>query len=170
VKPGDPPRPALARRAGKNQGRHEHRSISTGELTVENLCFPFVRQGVRLLRQTSGRKDEAMALVTSLPPEGLNAPPWLQFNRDDWGTESGRPQRLDVSYHNDRCRVQSDQRRELLGAHRRVANNLFIPWRSRQPLPRHLTKTDFQAAMAENPRPPALRFVLTKRPTLKKLS
>ncbi len=111
-----------------------------------------------------------MALITSLPPERLNASQWLQINRDGWGIESGLHQRLDVSYHDDRCRVQSDQGMLLLGIFRRFANSLFIHWRSQQPKPRHLTTTDFQSAMAENHRTPALRFVLSKRPTLKNLS
>jgi hypothetical protein len=42
-----------------------------------------------------------------------------------------------------------------------------MEWRSHQPHPEHLTTTDFQAAMAENHCPLALRLVLNKHPSLK---
>ena len=84
-----------------------------------------------------------------------------------WGIENGLHLRLDVSYNDDRCRVQSDKGMLLQGAYRRVANSLFMEWRSHQPNARHLTTTDFQTVMAENHRAKALRFVLSKRPTLK---
>ena len=55
----------------------------------------------RVLRQTTGRKDEAVALITSAPPERLAATQWLLLNRQGWGIESGLHQRLDVSYNDD---------------------------------------------------------------------
>ena len=144
--------------------------ICTAALSGENICFPFARQGARLLRQTDGRKDEEVALVTSLPPDKLDATQWLQANRDGWGIENGLHQRLDISFNDDRCRVQSDRGMLLLGAYRRVAISLFLEWRSHQPNARHLTTTDFQTIMAENHRAKALSFVLSKRPNLKKPS
>ena len=60
-----------------------------------------------LLRQHAGRKDEVVALVTSLAPEELNAQEWLVANRQSWGIESGLHQRLDVSHNDDRCRVRN---------------------------------------------------------------
>lgn len=144
--------------------------ISTAELTGENICFPFARQGARLLRQTQGRKDEEVILITSASPERLDATKWLQANREGWGIESGLHQRLDISYDDDRSRVQSDQGMLLLGVYRRVANSLFMEWRSRHPKPRHLITSDFQTVMAENHRSQALRFVLSKRPTLNSTS
>ena len=144
--------------------------ISTTELSGENISFPFARQGARLLRKTAGRKDEEVVLITSASPERLDALKWLQANREGWGIENGLHQRLDISYQDDRCRVQSDQGMLLLGAYRRLANSLFMEWRSHQPIPRHLTTTDFQTVMAENHRTQALRFVLSKRTTLKKSS
>ena len=111
--------------------------ICTAALSGENICFPFARQGARLLRQTDGRKDEEVALVTSLPPDKLDATQWLQANRDGWGIENGLHQRLDISFNDDRCRVQSDRGMLLLGAYRRVAISLFMEWRSHQPNARH---------------------------------
>jgi hypothetical protein len=132
--------------------------------------FPFAAQAARLLRQTQGRKDEEVALITSAPPQRLNAQTWLYLNRQGWGIESGLHQRLDVSYNDDRCRVQSDKGMLILGMYRRVANSLFMEWRQQQRRPEHVTTTDFQTLMAEEHRAKAVRFVLAKRPSLKKLS
>ena len=72
-------------------------------------------QTARLLRQTTGRKDEDVALITSAPPERLDAQNWLRLNRQGWGIERGLHQRLDVSYNDDRSRVQSDKGMLILG-------------------------------------------------------
>ena len=127
-------------------------------------------QVARLLRQTTGREDEEVALITSAPPQRLDASAWLHGNRQGWGIESGLHQRLDVSYNDDRCRVRSDQGLFILGAYRRIANSLFMEWRRHQRRPEHITTTDFQSLMAEEHRCKALRFVLAKRPSLKNLS
>ena len=95
---------------------------------------------------------------------------WLLLNRRSWGIESGLHQRLDVSYNDDRCRVQSDQGIWILGMFRRLANSLFVEWSLHQPRPENVTTTTFQTLMAENHRAAALRFVSTKRPSLKNLS
>ena len=111
-----------------------------------------------------------MALITSAPPQRLPAKTWLHLNRQGWGIESGLHQRLDVSYNDDRCGVQSDKGMLILGMYRRLANSLFMEWRQLQRRPEHLTTTDFQTLMAEEHRRQALRFVLAKRPSLKRLS
>ena len=134
------------------------------------MGFPFAAQVGRLLRQTQGRKDEEVALITSAPPERLNASQWLALNRQAWGIESGLHQRLDVSYNDDRCRVQDTKTLLTLGMYRRLANSLFVEWRQKQRRPDHVTTTDFQTRMAEEHRANALRFVLAKRPSLKNLS
>jgi hypothetical protein len=122
------------------------------------------------LRQTPGRKDEEVALITSAPVSLLPAMLWLWLNRKAWGIESGLHQRLDVSYNDDRCRVQSDNGIWVLGMFRRIANSRFVEWSTHQPRPDHVTTTNFQTLMAENHRTAAMRFVLSKRPTLKTLS
>lgn len=122
------------------------------------------------MRQTQGRDDEEVGLITSAPRQRLKAQKWLFLNRQGWGIESGLHQRLDVSYNDDRCRVQSDKGMLILGMYRRIANSLFMEWRQRQRRPDHVTTTDFQTLMAEEHRAKALRFVLVKRPSLKNLS
>jgi hypothetical protein len=139
-------------------------------VTAEEVGFPFAAQGARLLRQTQGRQDEEVALITSATPKRLPAALWLKLNRESWGIESGLHQRLDVSYNDDRCRVQSDEGILVLGMFRRVANSLFVEWQQRQPSPARVTTTNFQTLMAENHRAWAVRFVLAKRPSLKKPS
>jgi hypothetical protein len=133
------------------------------------MGFPFASQAARLLRQTHGRKDEEVALITSAPVSLLPARLWLCLNRKGWGIESGLHQRLDVSYNDDRCRVQSDNGIRVLGMFRRIANSLFVEWSTQQRRPDHVTTTDFQTLMAENHRAAAVRFVLAKHPSLKNL-
>jgi hypothetical protein len=132
--------------------------------------FPLASQAARLLRQTQGRKEEEVTLITSAPVSLLPALLWLNLNRQGWGIESGLHQRLDVSYNDDRCRVQSDNGIWVLGMFRRIANSLFVEWRSHQRRPDHVTTTDFQTLMAENHRTAAVRLVNRKRPSLKRLS
>ena len=108
--------------------------------------------------------------ITSAPPQQLQAKTWLHLNRQGWGIVSGLHQRLDVSYNDDRCGVQSDKGMLILGMYRRFANSLFMEWRQRQRRPEYLTTTDFQTLMAEEHRRKTLRFVLAKRPSLKKRS
>ena len=58
----------------------------------------------------------------------------------------------------------------ILGLYRRIANGLFMEWAWHQRRPEHMATTDFQTLMAEKHRAKAPRFVLVKRPSLKKLS
>ncbi len=144
--------------------------IRTAPVSPEEVGFPFASQVARLLRQTQGRKDEEVALITSAPISLLPAKLWSLLNRKGWGIESGLHQRLDVSYNDDRCRVQSNNGIWVLGMFRRIANSIFMEWSTHQRRPDHLTTTDFQTLMAENHRAAALRFIMNKRPTLKNLS
>jgi len=144
--------------------------IRTAPVSPEEVGFPFASQAARLLRQTQGRNDEAVALITSAPVSLLPAMLWLLLNRKSWGIESGLHPRLEVSYHDDRCRVQRDNGIWVLGMFRRIANSIFMEWNTHQRRPDHVTTTDFQTLMAENHRAAAVRFVLSKRPSLKNLS
>ena len=72
-------------------------------------------QAALLLRQTEGRKDELVALITTVEPSRLDATNWLRLNRDHWGIESGLHQRLDISHNDDRCRVRNDNAMLVLG-------------------------------------------------------
>ena len=168
--PPDRPTPTQARTQEKNKGRDENRVIRTTEATAEEVGFPLVAQVARLLRQSTGRADEEVALVTSAPRRRLPAAAWLRDNRQGWGIESGLHQRLDVSYNDDRCRVRTDQAMFLLGAYRRLANSLFMEWQQHQRRPDHVTTTDFRTLLDEEHTTKALRLVLAKRPSLKTLS
>jgi len=168
--PPDQPTATQARTQEINKGRAENRVLRTAPVTPEDVGFPFASQVARLLRQTQGRKDEEVALITSAPAAVLPAQLWLRSNRSGWGIENGLHQRLDVSYNDDRCRVQSDNGICVLGLFRRLAISTFVEWRSHQKHPDRLTTTNFQACMAENHRAAAISLVLNKRPSLKHLS
>ena len=86
-----------------NKKRQESRSICTAPVTGEQVCFPLAEQAALLLRHTEGRKDELVALITSLEPSRLDATNWLRLNREHWGIESGLHQRLDISHNDDRA-------------------------------------------------------------------
>jgi hypothetical protein len=144
--------------------------IRSASVSPEDVGFPFASQAARLLRQTQARKDEEVALITSAPASLLPAKLWLQLNRQGWGIESGLHQRLDVSYNDDRSRVQNDNALWVLGMFRRIANSVFMQWSAQQRRPEHVTTTDFQTLMAENHRAAALRLFLSKRPSLESLS
>lgn len=118
-----------------------------------------------MLRQVKGRKDELVSLISSVEADRLSASRWLLLNRYAWGIENGTHQRLDVSQNDDRCRIQNSNGIWIMGMFRRLANSLFMEWRSRQSKPEHQTTTDFQSAMDASHRQRALRTVLAKRPS-----
>jgi hypothetical protein len=153
-----------------NKSRKESRSIVTAPVSGEQICFPLAEQAALLLRQTEGRKDELVALITSVEPSRLDATNWLRLNREYWGIESGLHQRLDVSHNDDRCRVRNDNAMLVLGMMLRLSNSLFMQWRDYQRRPDHVTTTDFQSALSEEHHRPALRIALSKYPGLKGLS
>jgi hypothetical protein len=125
-------------------------------------------QAARLLRQTSGRQDEHVVLLTSAPPEKLDAQKWLTLNRAGFGgIENGLHQRLDASHNDDRCRIRNSAAMFVAGLFRRIANSFFMEWRSHQRHPEHLTTTDFQSAMGEDHCRPAMRLIFNQRPSLK---
>ena len=148
-----------------NKGVRESRTIETCALAPESIGFPLAAQAARLLRQHAGRKDEIVALVTSLPAQKLNAQEWLLANRQCWGIENGLHQRLDVSLNDDRCRVRSPHGLWVLGMFRRLANSLFMEWRSHQSHPQYLTSTDFAVDMAAEGHRRALIMVTTIHPS-----
>ena len=65
-----------------NKSRKESRSIVTAPDSAEEVCFPLAEQVALLLRQTQGRKDELVALITSVEPSRLDADNRLHLNRD----------------------------------------------------------------------------------------
>ena len=66
--PPHEPTPTKARVQEINKSRKESRSIVTAPVSGEQVCFPLAEQAALLLRQTEGRKDELVALITSIEP------------------------------------------------------------------------------------------------------
>jgi hypothetical protein len=93
------------------------------------------------------RANETVGFFTDGSPAELSAPAWLAANRQSWGIENGRHLRLDVTLQDDRCRVRTPKSLWILGRLRRLVVSPFLHWRERQPLPRHLTLTDFHSAI-----------------------
>lgn len=149
-----------------NKGCLESRTIQTLPVAAENIGFPMAAQVAIVVRQHEGRKDERVALITSLSPKELAAQEWLLTNRKAWGIENGLHQRLDVSHSDDRCRVRNANGLWVLGMFRRLTNSLFMEWRGRQPNPKYKTTTDFHTAMSEDNLVKAIRLVTNKRPVL----
>jgi hypothetical protein len=150
-----------------NKKRRESRTIEVRGVRAEDIGFPFAQQAARIRRQVKGREDELVCLITSCPASELNPRQWLTANRLGWGIESGLHQRLDISLRDDDCRVRTPRSMWVLGMFRRLANSLFMHWRSLQRRPQHKTTTDFHAYMDEENLRRALRFVKSKRPSLK---
>ena len=132
-------------------------------MSPEQAAFPLVAQAARLLRQTSGRKEEEVCLLTSAPAVKLDAREWLHLNRIYWGIENGLHQRLDISLDDARCRIRKTPGLWVMGMFRRLSNSLFMHWRGLQPHPEHKTTTDFHSAMGEEHCRRALRIVSSKR-------
>jgi hypothetical protein len=146
----------------------ESRSILTQPVSAEQVCFPLAAQAARLLRQTDGRHDEHITLLTSAEPQKLDAQKWLQLNRAGFGgIENGLHQRLDISHNDDRCRIRLSTSMFVMGLFRRISNSLFMEWRSHQAHPENMTTTDFHCAMGQEHCRPAMRLVCAQRPSLK---
>lgn len=107
-----------------------------------------------------------MALLSSLPPGRLDAGAWLAHNRNHWGIENGLHARLDVSRRDDQCRLRASNAVWIHGIFARLANSLFMQWRSHQPKPRHKTTTDFAARMSAEHARRALHTVTARHPNL----
>lgn len=159
-----------ARTVEWNKNRRESRTIEARSALGEQIGFPMARQIARLLRQTKGRKNEEVCLITSLPSDQLTPRQWLEDNRQAWGIENGLHQRLDITLRDDQCRVREPQSMWILGMCRRFCVSIFMHWRSLQPRPNHKTMTDFQGDMGEDNLRKAIRFVTSKRPSLKSRS
>ena len=95
-----------------------------------------------------GRPAETATLITSRPAQTLSAARWLGLNRQHWGIETGLHARLDVSRRDDECRLRHRNAVWVHGIFARLANSLFMEWRSHQKKPHHNTTTNFAARMA----------------------
>lgn len=135
------------------------RTLVARELDGEQAGFPLAAQAARLHRQREDKAEETVELITSRPQAELSPSQWLQANLEHWSIETGLHARLDVSRHDDRCRLRRRKPVRIHGMFNRWANSLFIHWRTR---PYHTT-TDFTAAMAENHDRCAVSAILSQR-------
>jgi predicted transposase YbfD/YdcC len=150
-----------------NKGRRERRQIHTQSATPEQLCFPHVEQIAQLYRHIGKHKPETVHLLTSRPPQRLNATQWLQATREYWGVEGGLHQRLDASLNEDQCRVRNRNAVWVLGMFRRLAVSLFAEWRSRDAKRKRATMTDLHSHMGAEHAAPAMRFITARYPAFK---
>ncbi len=143
----------------------EIRILRSRAASPEAVDFPFGEQVALLRRQLRKHKPETVALVTSLPPNQLNAAQWLANNRSAWGIENGLHLRLDVSRRDDQCRVRLPKSMRVMGMFRRFSNSLFVHWRSRQNKPQYKTTTDFLTAMDAEHHRYAIRCLHARQPS-----
>jgi hypothetical protein len=162
--------PALAGSRERNKSRGEIRILQSAPISAEQVGFPLVAQAARLRREVEGQQPETVALLTSLPPERLEALGWLDLNRAGWGIETGLHARLDLSRRDDQCRLRATNAVWVHGIFERLANSLFMEWRSHQRKPHHKTTTDFAARMSAEHARRVLLIVTARRPNLRSAS
>jgi len=136
-------------------------------VTPESAGFPLAAQAARVRREVDGREAETVALITSRPPAELSAARWLALNRQHWGIENGLHARLDVSRRDDECRLRNRNAVWVHGIFARLANSLFMEWRSHQLTPSRKSTTDFTALMAADHARRVLLTVTTRHPNLR---
>lgn len=136
-------------------------------MTPEAAGFPLAAQAARLRREVDGRPAETVALITSLPPDQLGAARWLALNRQHWGIENGLHARLDVSRRDDECRLRNRNAVWVQGIFARLANSLFMEWRTHQSKPAHKSTTDFLALMSADHARRVLLTVTSRHPNLR---
>ena len=153
-----------------NRSRTEARSLVRFDVTPTQVGFPAAAQAAELLR-ASDRPDrkgddlERELLLTSLPPDALNAAEMLKMDREYWGIESGLHQRLDVSSLEDKSRVRKPHASFNLGLFRRAAISFAVHWLQRQPNKRLATTTGFYDAMRANSVRKAFSLITVNKPT-----
>jgi len=150
----------------RNKGRYEIRILQSAPITAEQAGFPLVAQAARLRREIQGQQPETVALLTSLPPERLDAARRLALNRSHWDIETGLHARLDVSRRDDQCRLRTANAVHVHGIFARLANSLFMHWLSHQRKPRQKSTTDFAASMSAEHARHVLRTVTARHPNL----
>ena len=134
---------------------------------VDFLCAEQVALLRRKLRQ---HRPETVALVTSLPTEELNAAQWLPANRAARGIESGLHQRLDLSHHDDQCRVRQPRSMGVVGLLRRFSNSLCLHWCRQQNQPHSKTTAGFFSARNAAHLRDAIRGLQTRSPSFQTTS
>lgn len=142
------------------------RTITCCDLGGEETGFPFAAQGARVQRQRQNKSPESVCLLTSRPASELSAQDWLEKNIEHWGIETGLHARLDLSRHDDTCRLRKTRPLHLHAIFSRVANSLCCHWISRKKNPSNFTTTDFQTYMGEDHDRRTINLVTAKKPKL----
>jgi hypothetical protein len=128
------------------KGKLVTRTLVAREVAAQAADFPFVAQAARVHRQYGDGAAETVELITSRPAQQLSPRQWLAANLNHWSIETGLHARLDVSRHDDTCRLRRPKAVLIHGMFNRWANSLLIHWRTRS----HQTTTDFTSRMAED--------------------
>lgn len=139
-------------------------------MSAEAVGLPLAAQAARVRREVAGQAPVTVALITSLPPQQLDAAAWLTRNRQAWGIETGLHARLDVSRRDDQCRLRANNAVWVHGMMARLANSLMMEWRSHQRAPSQKTTTDFAAWMAAEHGRRVLLTVTARHPNLRAAS
>jgi hypothetical protein len=142
------------------------RLLQSAAVSPEQVCFPAAAQIGQLYRKLGKHRPETVAVLTSRPPEALDARGWLDATRAYWGIENGMHQRLDVTAMEDQCKVRTPEAVWILGMFRRLAVSLFVEWRSRDPKRKWTTLTDFYSEMSAEGHSTGFRLLTARRPTL----
>ena len=144
--------------------------MQSASISAEAAGFPLAAPAARLRREVMGASPETVALLTSLPPERFSAEEWLRLNRAGWGIETGLHARLEVSRRDDQCRLRAANAVAVHGIFSRLANSLFMEWRSHQAKPHHKTTTDFAAHLAAEHARRLIPLVTARQPNLRRAS
>jgi hypothetical protein len=118
-----------------------------------------------LHRQISNRQPEIVHLLTSAPPQRLDAAAWLRLNRQGWAIENGLHLRLDVTALEDKSRVRNRNAVATLGMFRRLAVSLFMEWRCAHPKRANATLRDFHDEMSLDHQLRGFHLVNAARPS-----
>jgi hypothetical protein len=98
-------------------------------ISPEQACFPAAAQSAIILRQGLGETPDPEYLLSSREPARLSVQQWEQWQRNYWGVEAGRHQRLDVSAGEDRSRVRHHNAARVLAMFRRFGVSFLRHWR-----------------------------------------
>ncbi len=135
-------------------------------MTPEQVGFVAAAQAALLRRCASGREPETVYLLTSRPPERLDAATWLLRQRRAWDIENGLHQRLDASAAEDRSRVRHRNAVKVLAKFRRLGVSVFKAWQGRDPQRARASLRDFQDAMSLRAQQGGFALIAARRPSL----
>jgi hypothetical protein len=159
---------AKAQSSEINRGRTEERCLTTFAVSPSQVQFPFAAQAAQLTRriQLPGKppkEAEIEFLLTSRPPEQIDAGQLLHADRHYWGIENGLHQRLDVVAGEDRSRVRHRNAALNLAVIRRAVVSLAVHWIARCKNPRQATMSGFYDFMSAENNKKAFKLVTTSK-------